>query len=976
MTSSKRIPAGRFLGTFAASAIFLAGCGGGACALAAPSGAAGASPWLAYMLSPSSRTVAPVSVFKTNGTVVNPNNLLHGKPTQISGQGSYITLDFGKEVGGIVTVTFKQASSASESLGLAFTESPDYVGTASDGSNAGINAGFGSSTDGAIYAAVASTGASTYTMPAKSLRGGFRYLTLFMNSPGSVKITGVSLNFTAAPTMPDPSAYPNYFYSNDTLLDQLWYAGAYTVQTNTIVPTQGRQLLSTGWDNSAVVSGGTTVLTDAAKRDRTVWSGDLGVSAATAYVSTADTLSVKNALQQWFDSQKSTGELPYGGPPFNLYGSDTYHLWGLIGTHTYYLYSGDLAWVQSVWPKYKLAMSFILAKMNGAHGLLDVTGGNDWARGDQGGENIEANAMLYRALVTGATLAAAQGDTADAQSWTATAATLRTRINQTLWDASFGAYRDNPTSTLYPQDGNSQAIWFGVADSADKTASVARYLDSIVGTLGARTPEWGGNISCFAGSMQLMALSTANRDVDALNLVRRQWGFMFNHPKGTKTFWEGFGADGGSGGYADWFMSHAHGWSSGPTSMLSFYTLGILPTGVKGQTYNVIPHPGDLTHVEGRLTFDGTKAVQNAWDRAADGSFAMTVDAKSNTGSVGTIGIPRFGLDRAVTIGGTPVWDGHAFLGAPGIASADQDASYIYFRGVQPGKRAFSSKALAAGWNTCAAEAGQCAFDGTRGVRYGSGTSFVYGSFTGGVACANASFGDPTPNVVKHCELSDTELPPSPGAWTPCAAEGQVCSFDHTKTVAYGARGAYKLLVATGSVACNSASFVGSVPDAANSCYVSNLPRNAGFETPAIATYQYGATGASWAFTAANGNNGSGLQHDGSAFGATPAPEGAQTAFLQSDASISQTLDDVAAGTYALSFQAARRAYSGGGQQSFDVSIDGQTLGTYAPTLTWFSPYTTTPIVLGAGSHTIRFTGRNLSGDNTDFIDAVSILKY
>jgi hypothetical protein len=37
----------------------------------------------------------------------------------------------------------------------------------------------------------------------------------------------------------------------------------------------------------------------------------------------------------------------------------------------------------------------------------------------------------------------------------------------------------------------------------------------------------------------------------------------------------------------------------------------------------------------------------------------------------------------------TKAWDGTRFLGAPGIASADQDGTYIYFRGVQPGSRTF-----------------------------------------------------------------------------------------------------------------------------------------------------------------------------------------------------------------------------------------------------------------------------------------------
>ena len=54
-----------------------------------------AAPWDAYNLAPATRTLGPVSVFKTNGSVVNPNNVLTGQATAIVGSGAYITLDFG-----------------------------------------------------------------------------------------------------------------------------------------------------------------------------------------------------------------------------------------------------------------------------------------------------------------------------------------------------------------------------------------------------------------------------------------------------------------------------------------------------------------------------------------------------------------------------------------------------------------------------------------------------------------------------------------------------------------------------------------------------------------------------------------------------------------------------------------------------------------------------------------------------------------
>ncbi|HEX4787562.1 MAG TPA: hypothetical protein VH372_03810, partial [Actinospica sp.] len=355
-------------------------------------------------LSPASRTLAPTSVYATNGTVSNASALISGGDTRLTGNGSSVTLDFGKDVGGQVTLRFADAGDASESVGLAFSESNQFVGDSSDASNGG------GGSDGALYAAVPA-GGGTYTMAADKLRGGFRYLTLFLNSSGYADLDGVSLAFTAAPASSDPAAYPDYFCSNDNELNRIWYAGAYTVQLDTISPTQGRvwPAPSSGWENDGVVGTGSEVLVDGAKRDRSVWPGDMGVSATTAYVSTDDLASVRNSLTTMYQNQKSTGELPYGGPEFNFYGSDTYHMWSLAGTYTYYLDSGDKSWLDGIWSRYQLGVDFITAKVDG-NGLLNVTGTSDWARGDQGGENIEANALLYHVLTTGALLAAAEGN--------------------------------------------------------------------------------------------------------------------------------------------------------------------------------------------------------------------------------------------------------------------------------------------------------------------------------------------------------------------------------------------------------------------------------------------------------------------------------------------------------------------------------------------------------------------------------------
>ncbi len=120
------------------------------------------------------------------------------------------------------------------------------------------------------------------------------------------------------------------------------------------------------------------------------------------------------------------------------------------------------------------------------------------------------------------------------------------------------------------------------------------------------------------------------------------------------------------------------------------------------------------------------------------------------------------------------------------------------------------------GWTNCANENGTCSFSGTMAVRYGANSSYYYRTATGSIACNNATFGDPIVGTVKHCDYSPQ--PPNNG-WTQCASENGTCSFSGTMGVAYGANGAFFYRPATGSIACNNATFGDPIFGTAKACY-------------------------------------------------------------------------------------------------------------------------------------------------------------
>lgn len=243
----------------------------------------------------------PKRILNANGAVLSD----YPGPAELHKNGSYFIFDFDQEVGGLVTVNY--TTSRQGSIGLAFSEAKNFTGLVSDESNGG------STQDGAIMFD-ASTGSKTkgsYTMPLAKMRGGFRYLTLFTltnTTYFTVSIDAGSTEITFQPTWPNLSAYGGYFHSSDELLNRIWYACAYTLQTNNIPPATGRvwPAPSDTWANDADLGPGQSVLVNGAKRDRAIWAGDLGISISASLFGLGDLESSRTSLEILYLHQVST----------------------------------------------------------------------------------------------------------------------------------------------------------------------------------------------------------------------------------------------------------------------------------------------------------------------------------------------------------------------------------------------------------------------------------------------------------------------------------------------------------------------------------------------------------------------------------------------------------------------------------------------------------------------------------------------
>ncbi|KAJ7664336.1 glycoside hydrolase family 78 protein [Mycena polygramma] len=619
------------------------------CVGLAPSG-----PWDAFNYAPASRVVKPISVRTVSGSVQGAEGLVQDSDAQatFTGNNSYVVLDWGKEVGGILSMTINDATASSQ-FSFSFTESPQFISpTLSDDS---CHVTSTQDADGVqSFRAPLAEGLLTQTIGQQ--RGGFRFLTIVSNSPNSLTISNISLSITFMPHWDDLRAYPGYFFASDTgfhdvdFLTKLWYAGAYTVQTNTIDSHQARQNVGSGWSNDA--SGGPVegpILVDGAKRDRNIWPGDCGISTHTELVALNDLLPTKNSLTVMFTTQDSSGALAYSGPPINAHGSDTYIAWSLIGTHNYYLYTGDLSFVQSVWANYTKAVSFLESQVDET-GLADVPTSmqNDWGRDGGAGHNSVFNALLYRTLVTGADLATQIGDPTLAAIYLANATSIKAAYNDLLWDAGAGMFRDNDAlDSIHPQDGNSIAVLFNLTTSAAQNTAISEGLTQFWTDIGPLSPELADTIIPFIGGFEVQAHFIAGQGERAIDLLEREWGYMlYTNLSVQSTLLEGFTANGSLGyraaaGY-DFdlsYTSHAHGWSTGPTPALTFYLLGIQLTTAQGSTWSIAPVPSGLPSAEGGLeTGLGFFGVQ--WSVT---NQTVTLIVQTPEGTEGVVTLPGTG---------------------------------------------------------------------------------------------------------------------------------------------------------------------------------------------------------------------------------------------------------------------------------------------------------------------------------------------
>jgi hypothetical protein len=211
------------------------------------------------------------------------------------------------------------------------------------------------------------------------------------------------------------------------------------------------------------------------------------------------------------------------------------------------------------------------------------------------------------------------------------------------------------------------AILFGVV-SEDRAASISNNLLKNWTPIGAVAPELPDNIASFISSFEIQSHFVAQKPLRALDLIRRSWGWYINNPNGTEsTVIEGYLRNGTFGyrmnrgyGYDPSYVSHAHGWSAGPTSALTEFIVGLSVVSPLGLAWKIAPQFGDLDFAEAGFVTSLGK-FEASWKKTSSG-YVLGFEVPK--GTVGNVSLPYVTKSKpSITIDGNQLTSGVVYLG-------------------------------------------------------------------------------------------------------------------------------------------------------------------------------------------------------------------------------------------------------------------------------------------------------------------------
>lgn len=452
---------------------------------------------------------------RTSSTAEFVVRLPRKAPTGTEGQFPSLALDFGQEVNGRIEIT-------------------------SDSRPAQVTLKYGESLEEAMHAPY--LGIDDILVPPHSVAHGpksaFRYAILtFVGTGETLRFKSIRVDAIYYPVH-----YLGSFESSDQLLNRIWAVGAYTAHLC---------MQDAIWD--------------APKRDRMPWMGDLDVSGHVIDAVFADHFLMQNTMDRLIDEAGDPLKRDVNGIP-------GYSAFWVMGEADYYRHIGNIKYLRSLHGRLIHLLDYMAGELSDDY-FTDTRKAwpfVDWSpEFDKDTPQARAATQFefYRAFSDGAWMLEEMGDSLAAEKYRTRAEAIRKASESKALDPSTGTFGDRWQE-------NAMAIYSGAADAKETAAIWQRVLSQPSKFM----------ISPYYNFYVISAMADAGHRREALDWIRKYWGGMTN--EGATSFWEGYDpswpktdfhahlqADDDQG----YFVSLAHGWSSGPTVWLTEEILGVRP---------------------------------------------------------------------------------------------------------------------------------------------------------------------------------------------------------------------------------------------------------------------------------------------------------------------------------------------------------------------------------------------------------------
>jgi hypothetical protein len=450
---------------------------------------------------------------------------------------------------------------------------------------------------------------------ARGIKSAFRYaLIKFPEGTGEVHLRQVVLEGIAYPVR-----YKASFESSDPLLNRIWQSAAYTAH---LAMQEGV------WDG--------------VKRDRGKWMGDNDVTTRVMDALFGDgRLSEQTFLEL-------AGKAPYSE---HVNGLAPYTAFWVMGEAAHYRRIGSSAGLEAIREPLKGLLGRMDRDVDDAGLFVNPNKMQlfvDWAPNFDRDTPDARRAIQFEYLLAfadGAELMTRLQEPALAAKYKARAEQMKRAAEEHLVDPATGTFGP------YWQ-ANAMAV---VANAVSPERGRAIY-DHVLSGVGAGT-ERMQQVTPYYGYYVMEALTRLGHQQQALDWMRQYWGGMLE--LGATSFWEAYDprwprvephkyleADHKKG----YYVSLAHGWSSGPALWLLEHVAGLQSTDAGGHHFVIHPELGNLRHVMASIPAgDGILSV------AIDGGNGtkMTVDVPDQC--TATVELPRTNAAQKVFVNGHEV---------------------------------------------------------------------------------------------------------------------------------------------------------------------------------------------------------------------------------------------------------------------------------------------------------------------------------